>query len=136
MRSGMRSSPFARAARPRVRPRHSIKSSRILGQMLRALMALYALAALWFAGIWVLEVVDLFDPNFNEDRALGDELLIGQALVGCLGVLFTLVASGSGLAFARTTARRWLTWVGLITLCALPLLVFWLFFLAGPAGSR
>lgn len=108
---------------------------RILTAMLRALIAVYALAALWFAAIWVSGVVDLFDPNFNEDKTLGDDFLIGQALVGFFGVLATLLASGAGLAFARSAARRWLPWVGLSTVCALPLFVFWLFVLAGPAGS-
>ncbi len=98
-------------------------------------MAVYGVAALVVAAIWVLGVVDLFDPNFNEDRTLGDDLLISQALVGFLGVLATLVASGAGLAFARTATRQWLSWVGLSSLCAVPLFVFWLFVLAGPAGS-
>ena len=47
--------------------------------MLRALMAVYAAAALVLAAIWVFGVVDLFDPNFNEDRTLSDDFLIGQA---------------------------------------------------------
>lgn len=98
-------------------------------------MAVYAVAALSFAAIWALEAVDLFDPHFNEDKTLDDDFLIGQALVAFFGVLATLVTSGAGLAIARTADRRWLSWVGLGTVCALPLFVFWLFFLAGPAGS-
>ncbi len=103
--------------------------------MLRTLIAVYALAALGFAAIWASGVVNLFDPNFSEDKTLSADLLIGQALVGFFGLLATLVASGSGLAFARTAARRWLPWVGFSTLCTVPLFVFWLFVLAGPAGS-
>ena len=110
------------------------QAARILMQMLRALMAVYAVAALWFAAIWVWGVVNLFDPNFNEDTTLGDDLLISQALVGFFGVLATVLAGGAGLAFARTAARRWLRWVAISTLCALPLFVSWIA-LAGPAGS-
>ena len=86
--------------------------------MLRALIAVYGLAALGFAAIWVVGVVELVDPNFNEDRTLGDYLLIAQAVVGLIGVLATLVASGAGFAFAGTATRRWLAWVGISSLCA------------------
>lgn len=104
-------------------------------QMLRVLVAVYALAALSFAPIWVLEAVELFDPNFNTARDLGDDLLISQALLAFFGVLATLLASGAGLAFARTAARRWLRWVGISTFCAFTLFASWLV-LAAPAGSR
>lgn len=77
----------------------------------------------------------LFDPNFNEDKTLDSGFLVGQGLVALLGVLATVVAGGAALAIARTADRRWLPWVGLGTVSALPLLVFWLFALAGPAGS-
>ncbi len=103
--------------------------------MLRALMAVYAVAGLWFAAIWVLEAVELFDPNFNDARDLDDELLIAQALLAFLGALATLAISSTGLAFARSADRRWLARVGLSTLCGLTLLASWIA-LAGPAGSR
>ncbi len=98
-------------------------------------MSIYAVAAPGFAAIWVFEVVEVFEPNFNEDRTLSNELLIGQAVVGVLGVVATAVAGGAGLAFAGTATRRWLAWAGLGSVVALPLLVVWLFVLAGPAGS-
>lgn len=98
-------------------------------------MAVYALAALGFAAVWGVEIVNLFDPDFNEDRTLGDEFLTAQAIVGFFGVLLTVIAGGAGLAFATTAVRRWLVLVALSTACAFPLLAFWLFFLAGPAGS-
>ena len=104
-------------------------------QMLRALMAVYAPAALWFAAIWVSEAVELFDPNFNTEKDLGDDLLISQALLAFFGVLATLLASGAGLAFARTAGRQWLRWAGISTLCAFTLFASWLV-LAAPAGSR
>ncbi len=98
-------------------------------------MAVYAVAALVLAAIWVFGVVDLFDPDFNEDRTLSDDFLIGQAAVGLLDAVAASVAGGAGLAFAGTATRRWLAWVGWGSVVAVPLFVFWLFVLAGPAGS-
>ena len=98
-------------------------------------MTVYAVAALVLAAIWVFGVADLFDPNFNEDRTLSDEFLIGQGAVGVLGVVAASIAGGAGLAFAGTATRRWLAWVGWGSVVAVPLFVFWLFVLAGPAGS-
>ncbi len=101
----------------------------------RVLSGLYALAALGFAAIWVHEIVAIFDPDFNEDRTLDRGEVVGQALVGFLGVSCVLVASGSALAYATTTARRWLTRMSGATLCAVLLFAFWVFAFALPAVS-
>lgn len=103
--------------------------------LLRAAIGALSVGALLFGAEWVTEIVEVLQPDFNEDKAIGNDVLIAQAVVGFLGVAATWFAGASGLAYAGTAARSWLARGGVAVLVAVPLLAVWLFALALPAAS-
>lgn len=58
-----------------------------------------------------------------------------STIVGCVGVAALLLAGWGAFAHANTGDHRWLSWVALSALSALPLFVGW-FFLGLAATSR
>lgn len=58
-----------------------------------------------------------------------------STIVGCVGVAALLLAGWGAFAHANTGDHRWLSWVALSALSALPLFVGW-FFLGLLATSR
>ena len=84
--------------------------------------------------IWAAEAVSVFDPDFNENRAVAAEVVISQAIIAFLGVFAVLVASVLGFAYVRRGTRAWLPRAGISSVGALLLLIAWLY-LVVPAGS-
>ncbi len=81
--------------------------------------------ALALAVFWIYGVAVVLDPDFNPRGDPEAEVVVGQAIVGAFGVPAALLAGGSALACARTGSGRWLRWVVVGTLCALPLFALW-----------
>jgi hypothetical protein len=76
--------------------------------------------------LWVVGIVSVLDPNFNTRRQVSSTELAGLAILGVAGVLATLVAAGSGVAYAKTQAASWLRPTAAAALLALPIGLAWI----------
>ena len=100
-------------------------SKSVLRVVLRVVLGIVGLAAIAFSAAWASGVDEAFQPGFNDrgGPTAGDRLRI--AVLGFLGILSTLVAALSALAYARTAARKWATRAVLSGLSAAALFVVW-----------
>ena len=94
--------------------------------VLRILLGVIGLAAIAVSVEWAQGVFDAFQPDFNEHGAPPAGYRLRIAVMGFLGILSALVAAGSALAYARTAARKWITYLVLGSLSATILFVIWI----------
>jgi len=102
--------------------------------ILRGFFALLAIAALVVAVLWTTGLIYALGEDFKGPALVGYERrsIVILAVVG-IGALF--LAGGSGLAYARTAARRWIPLVVAAALCAIPILVVWIDLVEVFSGS-
>ena len=93
---------------------------------MRVLLGVLALAAIAVSAEWAQEVAEAFQPNCNEHGEPPAGYRLRIAVLGILGILAALVAAGSALAYAATTARKWISGVVLGGLSATVLFVLWI----------
>ena len=113
------SCPGGGVERPRDR-RHCLR------YLLRVFLGIAGVMALAWGALWISELIQAFGPEFNPSSPPQGRELRRVTILGCLGVLASLAAGGSGLAYARTAARSWVGAVVVSVMCAVPLFVVWL----------
>lgn len=95
--------------------------------VLRVALGAAGIAAITFGVLWAAGVLQvLTDPNFNPNRPLAGYETRSLVTLGSLGVLASLVAGVSGLAYAKTTARAWLTGVTIGIAVGVPVFFAWI----------
>jgi hypothetical protein len=94
--------------------------------ILRSFLAVAALAALGVAVLWTYALADVLGANYDPDPRLAGYERRSLTILGVLGIGALLVAGGSGVAYARTAARVWITGVVSGSVCGIPVLVVWI----------
>lgn len=94
--------------------------------VLRVLLLVFGVAAIAFSARWAYGVVEAFQPDFNDHGAPPAGYRRRIAILGFFGVVASLLAGGSALAYSRTPGRRWITGVVLGGLGAAGLFVVWI----------
>ena len=93
---------------------------------LRVLLGAVGLLAVVWGVAWAYELRQAFEPDFNPKSAPSSDELRPLTIVGCLGVLASLLAGGSALAFSKTANGVWA--VGLAVAVACGVLLFVVFY--------
>lgn len=92
--------------------------------------------ALGLGTLWAYGLVEALDrSDAQQEFVTQQKFVTWQAIVGCVGVAALLLAACCAFAHANTGHHRWLSWVALSALSALPLFGGWIF-LGILAGSR
>jgi len=94
--------------------------------ILRGFLALVAVAALVIAVLWTWWLTYLLGENGGPGHSLVGYERRSLIILGVLGIGALVVVFGSGLAYARTAARAWITPVIAGSVCAIPVLVVWI----------
>ena len=104
--------------------------------VLRVSLGILGVAGLAWAALWAYEVARSFGSEFNpQSPPLGYELR-PLAILGCLGVLSSLLGAASALAYAKTASRPWAAGVAAAAVCAVPLFIIWIDVWALAGGCR
>ncbi len=94
--------------------------------ILRSFLAGMAAGALVFAALWTYELVDALAADYDPNPGLAGYERRSLTILGALGIGALVVAGGSGLAYARTAAKRWIAPVIAGSVCAIPVFVVWI----------
>ncbi len=90
---------------------------------LRLSLGAVGLLALVWGAAWSYELTQAFEPDFNPKSTPSSDELRPLTIVGCLGVLASLLAGGCALAFAKTANRAWAAGVAVAVACGVLLFV-------------
>ena len=90
---------------------------------LRVVVGVVGLIALVWGAAWAYEITQAFRSDFNPKSTPSSHELRPLTIIGCLGVLASLVAGGGGLAYAKTANGVWAAGVAVAVACGVPLFV-------------
>jgi len=85
-----------------------------------------AAAALVVAALWVYALMDALAANYDPNPRLAGYERRALTILGGLGIGALVVVGGSGLAYARTAAKRWVAPVIAGSVCAIPVFIVWI----------
>lgn len=85
-----------------------------------------AAAALVIAVLWTYLLLDALAANYDPDPALAPYERRSLIMLAVPGIGALVAVFGSGLAYARTAARFWITFVVAGSVCAIPVLLVWI----------
>ena len=90
---------------------------------LRVLLGVVGLLALAWGAAWASELPQAFRPDFNPKSTPSSHELRPLTILGCLGVLASLLAGGSALAYAKSANGVWAAGAALAVACGVPLFI-------------
>ena len=90
---------------------------------LRVLLGAVGLLAVVWGAAWAYGLGQALKPDFNPKSAPSNDELRPLMILGCLGVLASLLTGGSALAFVKTANRRWAVGLAVAVACGVLLFV-------------